>query len=152
MVSQGPSTWVRFSSLHHPAANLEEFLAARAVSSCCQLLIANRLSESGIESAPDIDICSRDWGCCRLRTGLDHLMGPDLVSSKTQGMFAVSEPLRISGLEATEAAALTPDGALHLNVTRDTYLKLGLTGTAVVSEEAGICVLQRSNADDAYGC
>ena len=125
VVSKGPATWVRFSTRQHPAADIDELLESRAVSSGCQLLVAH-----GSRSSPDdVKVDSQqEWGYSRLRTGIEQMMGPDLVSEDTRGLIAVSEPTLMSGLDEQESVALTPDGTLHLCVTRDTYFKLGLTG------------------------
>jgi hypothetical protein len=59
---------------------------------------------------------------------------------KTYGLSLSASPL-----EQGDALALTPDGALHLSLTRDTFVRLGVAGQAATPPR-GACARRRAEA------
>eukprot|EP00850_Spirogloea_muscicola_P015090 SM000113S24046 [mRNA] locus=s113:164681:168907:+ [translate_table: standard] len=129
-----PRLVARASSFGHPDSRLEALVAGHALNSAAELLLPFPAAASA-RAFRDVDamLARLLQPACfyyRVRAPLGALLVDDFRAKyfKPSGVgefLAVSSATAIDG---TDAVAITPDGKVHLAVTKDTYQQLGLTG------------------------
>eukprot|EP00850_Spirogloea_muscicola_P011669 SM000073S21445 [mRNA] locus=s73:351468:355557:+ [translate_table: standard] len=127
-----PRLVARASSFGHPDSRLEALVAGHALNSAAELLLPFPAATS-VRAFRDVEamLASLLQPACfyyRVRAPLGALLVDDFRAKYFKlpgGFVAISSATAIDG---TDAVAITPDGKVHLAVTKDTYQQLGLTG------------------------
>eukprot|EP00850_Spirogloea_muscicola_P009083 SM000050S17008 [mRNA] locus=s50:364731:368756:- [translate_table: standard] len=130
-----PRLVARASSFGHPGSRLEALVAGHALNSAAELLLPFPAAASA-RAFRDVEgmlapLLQPECFYYRVRAPLGALLVDDFRAKyfKPPGEFvAISSATAIDG---TDAVAITPDGKVHLAVTRDTYQQLGLTDICI---------------------
>lgn len=125
-VQRGPRLVARISSFDHPKTDLPGFFRSHPLNCAIQICFpAGGAAASVACDAMRSNLSDAFYYAIRCNAGL--FSDAAFVESHVKGaqLYAISAA---TPLDRTDTVAITPDGKMHLSVTKDTFQQLGLPG------------------------
>ncbi|PNW79218.1 hypothetical protein CHLRE_09g406550v5 [Chlamydomonas reinhardtii] len=129
---QGPRLFWRLSNLEHPNADLDQTVRDHLLNHSVQVLFPYERVDKELQEELDVQLVSMlppDEGYQVIRASLADILAA-VLSSQVLGQEGASlQAVSLADrLDSGLAAALTPDGCLHLALGGEAYARLGLQG------------------------
>ncbi|KAG2427553.1 hypothetical protein HXX76_012207 [Chlamydomonas incerta] len=129
---QGPRLFWRLSNLEHPNADLDQTVRDHLLNHSVQVLFPYERVDKELQEELDVQLVSMlppDEGYQVIRASLADILAA-VLSSQVLGQEGASlQAVSLADrLESGHAAAITPDGCLHLALSAEAYARLGLQG------------------------